>query len=1132
MSRKYLSVLLASIAIVFYSLFISHAADTAEKASKQFLAIDALEILPKPLYKARIVSPDRPLPENIRMWFPEYDGDTFFASFKTTPITDNAQLESKQVLESVIRPVLEHLGFSYEDTTNLPFAVPTHSGIPLNSTKLPALAKRTCTGGADKPQFAQSSVPNSLPLPTADLHRVHTAEIRTSPEAIATTSGESIQGDESLPLWSIHDWGPFFCKVLEAAGDEAKYSQLKNTSPSFVNDIDQILKNLTGLSLSGVVHEIQHHESYYFYPQIHRSQEHEFSPGINRPLSLTIDHLGIRVFRRGSKSPHFVTGRVIKSYSVTNRVDLSQAAAAIKSTEEIAKLMDGISSDSGAIFIDPDWPVLLLLPTGEANMSLPELRYAYRTPAYIDWNGRHSLYVWLDAETGQILELVPLFGNAGGAARAKGNTFYRDPSLPSKDADFRFDPPPGTTGNPVPPFPLHITNELEGFNWIPTSGVSTPFIISPSLTFPAAGAEWDLILAGSLSTPTPTLEDPEKIDLFSTMFRYLDTIRNAPFSPLVGAFPASTLKVHVNRTCVQQDLARYDEDYEITLSVYHTGNSACTGSSETAKAFHDHTVAAHEMGHLLTLQQYGYLPSPAAARRQPDWCQPSLFASLSACPLPIRPSYVHDFADAWVHLFEQTNCVAGWMGRWRSFGDASLACVKHNEGSDWPRLTQVPDPVRFNYLATPSYLSSFDANIWDPSFAQEIGDHFPEHRKITSGRTEYADMQIAAAALWDVQEGRRSFERSIFSELFYFTRFVRALGTTGWLGTESLDNLCPPPPADDPNPQYDPNDPTCKRPKNAFSDRDVYRGLVDLEVKLANQWRIDLSDGTSAMDRTINKVASGFARAGIFMIPVACIDNNSSNNPPFCISGDSGGDAVIDVNDNDCSDDWIADGSGNPCEPASIRGVLHQDRDYLTPGLPVPGFHVWTGPRYTFSGKDVDLATSPLCNNTFKVELSDDETFSSILVDSGWLQTSTLRPCYCNWTLTQADWSKILEKLQAGGNNQLYYRLVTCRTPPGSGSPCIYSIYNLFTDTRIEMPGWAATNIRRSLSPANGLFGTVSPPFAIVTFCKTDVACEWRIKRDSIPQEYRLWTPKPKLGPPAPPDPAHQPIQLGKVPVQ
>lgn len=1074
-----------------------------------------LNILPPPIYKVPLVPNQDALVRGLRIWFPEYDGDGFFASFDAKVDSSNSDGTSTVVFQNAILPILKSFGFPSDQQQ---FAMPKHAGIPLNKVRLNALGKRICndlpTRQDRQPEDTRPTV-SSIPFSTIP-HVVHTP-ILTKPGSENSVLAETETASKDDPDRLVATWADMLCPILEQVGIEGEYDRLDKENPKLFATLDPLFQERTGLTMKKFIENFQRLEYFYFFPQIHRPHKTEFPPSIEIPQAVTIDHAGIRASRREGETVYSATGRVFRSYGVTNRVRLSTMQAAEVANTKLKELA-GVSKVEP---IPSDWPALVLLPAGASkrnNVSSPGLRYTYRIPAYVNSIGRHLVYLWLDAEEGTILELVSLSSGAGGQARAMGTTLRRNPAPPTEITEFRFDPPPnlnGAPGSPVPSFSLQVNQQLQGN---PPDNLQ---IDNQNLTIPSPGADWNFTTVGDPAAYTPSFEQGEKVDLFSTVYRYLDTVTNAPFTPtdLMGSsFPTSAIKLAtITQECDPALLSMYQEDIYLTFGIYDPNRCGNLGFLMVpGKAYHDHTLIAHEMGHLLTLHQYGYIPSPPNLRRDPNWCSRSVFEpQLTACPLPLRPGYVHDFADAWVQVFENTNCVADWMGQWiklgrlNSSGWKSLFCQEHHEAGGWPRLSSLPDPVNFNLSFYPG---SVDANTWgvvNDFFAKLVGDHFPEHRRISyyPGAPlfplvpDYADMQIASAALWEVRVGARSFG-SIAGGLSYFTRFVRTLATTGWLGIEYLNNLCPSALT------YD--DPTCRRAADGYSDRDVYRGLVDLEIKLANQWTTH--DATSHLDRTVNKVASGFARAGIFMIPPACLDGDYLGDALMsCTGGKSGGDAVIDIDDNDCLDDWI-DGWGDPCYPSSITGVLHQDRDHLKYDGPVPSFHVWTGPRYGFSGRyaTFDPSGEPPCNNKFMVEVADDEAFLTAHTTSGWLETSPTSPCYFKWTPTDAEWTNIVIRLQTQNfiglqpqnTNRLYYRVTTCKVPPGSGTPCLIFVNH---PGAIYIQNQAASHIRYSTSPANGLFGHAPPPYAIVENCGGFFlfVCVQRQAFEVFPSEFR-----------------------------
>jgi hypothetical protein len=288
-------------------------------------------------------------------------------------------------------------------------------------------------------------------------------------------------------------------------------------------------------------------------------------------------------------------------------------------------------------------------------------------------------------------------------------------------------------------------------------------------------------------------------------------------------------------------------------------------------------------------------------------------------------------------------------------------------------------------------------------------DRFPEHRADTNQRGEYSDMQIAAAALWAVRDGLKQRDLAAGAVL-YAVRFVQTLSTTGWLGQPALWAT-----------------------SAVYIDRDIYRYLVELEIKLASHW---WNGSSNHGESTVNKVVSGFARAGLFMIPSGCLDRKD---PDYKYRCDSGADAVIDV------------------EPG---------KDYLTRSGNPPIFHIWTGPLYKF---DTDgtasnflptLATPSPCNTAFEVEIDDDVTFTSpnrrtSTPTSGvWRTVSNTSSsgCHTTWQPVASDWNSLIG---TSGETLVYYRVTTRNSAGGE--------------------------VRKSTRPANGLFGNFDPPYLVVS---------------------------------------------------
>ena len=400
---------------------------------------------------------------------------------------------------------------------------------------------------------------------------------------------------------------------------------------------------------------------------------------------------------------------------------------------------------------------------------------------------------------------------------------------------------------------------------------------------------------------------------------------------------------------------------------------------------HDNTIIGHELAHNVTQRLTNGRPG--------NWC------GSGSCAVPVGWDDFHDLADFWADHFDSTNCTAGWVAKNMGRVDYSLNCTNSAEDSGLPRLHSVTTP-------------------FNPGAA---GDHFPEHR---AGLTcQYCDGQIAAALLWQVRVGMRSKCRP--SGLPQFgVRFQRALRETGFVGLTPMN-----------------------------TDLDRYRGLYDLEQKLVDQWATSgFPGGPSAFahngPHTTNKVTAGFARGGVFLIPYQCLDGNTATvDARYCPAGEFGGDAVIDIDDNDPADDL------------RINGVLHPEVDFLKLGGPAPTFQVWTGPRYKLDGAGgaSTLNRSP-CNAKFLVEVSTNPAFpAASTINSGWITVDTdpTTPAtpegFGTWSPDASQWAT----LQAGGAGTLIYYRVTTRDA-------------------------SDLNERISTQPGNGVW-TVIPPYAVLT---------------------------------------------------
>ena len=798
----------------------------------------------------------------------------------------------------------------------------------------------------------------------------------------------SYQGRE-LPQADLDSLAKIICRRWWIQNDEKARQSCKLLSePSNkTSEADASFKTRIGMTVGQFKKALERVAVEYFFTQERevKASEHLKVPDV--PIKVPLEHTGIRVEGRKGESGLFVTGRVINDdMAVTNVISIRPDAVLPAARKALAKIK-GIRSVSEKLLSPVE---LLLLPYGGTggHESRPAFKYAYRTALLADFLGmKGTFYLWLDAGTGKILQLVPAMGSATGKA------FNRDPSsLPATESvEFNIDDPPAGGK-----FKLMLSHTFSRLDRKGDDNYNDSEVAQSSMEFDEASFSQNPTIQ-SVACESGNKEFAQ-VDLMATISRYHTTFNSA--GPVLS-FPRR------ERTVVM------DMDQEGCNAYYSNSGfyfglcegyklSSCPDIGDLNPA-HDHTVVAHEFGHAFTLYQYG-LPEDLVqpeGERPPSWCLgPSLESGQpqDPCPMPYRSELFHDFADAWSQVLEDTNCVGGWLGKNRGGTNFSHDCKyqgsgpppvnhqPHDEGGDFPRLSEVG--------------MTFDPN--DPQ------DHFPEHRK-AGQRDEYSDMQIAAAALWAVREGLKKREPAA-GAILYLVRFVQTLATTGWLGQPALSA--------------------------PYSDREIYRYLVEIEVKLASRWWAgSLNPGES----TVNKVVSGFARAGIFMIRWACLDGNMTT--PAGSPCESGADAVIDV------------------EPG---------KDYLARSGSPPTFHIWTGPLYKFKvnggAKPVSNASPSLCNTAFEVEIANDINFTpanrrTSTPASGpsigvWKTVSNTSSsgCHTTWQPDASDWNLLKG---TSGETYVYYRLSTQKSGGG--------------------------NIRISTRPANGLFGDFDPPYVVVS---------------------------------------------------
>jgi hypothetical protein len=718
-----------------------------------------------------------------------------------------------------------------------------------------------------------------------------------------------------------------------------------------------------------------------------------------RRQGVPIEHSAIIATRWDGETVTSVHGTLFNSYRVANRVVLTPKRAIAAGQQRLQQL-DALAAPLGARG-KPDSADLVLLPYGTvrdgAGVETTALRYAYRATLFASRAPAPDLprenlswLAWLDAQDGMILQLMPQFAGR----RAVGMAWRRDPATLAEPHYFEVDPP--ANGR----FTLSLDGVFYRFDRFGNYSLDDGEVDIADTTRgghdPANFNQPPLNVAANAVCGMKPNSGFRQVNAYAHLYSFREMLVAAGTIP---PFPDAAINVIIDRDPFGiGDFALYDDGTGHSRLTFAADNNILDSPlcpdppSGWLPGAEDATTLAHEMAHLSTIRLQQQRPS--------EWC------ASAPCPVPgpARRAF-HDFADAWAEAYASTPCQGGWE-------------FKNIGGPNWVKgcLHDDPDlPPRLSAVAEP-----FDPAV--PPY------HFPERRQRLAN-SDYDDGEIASTALWLTREGMRS--KSLASGTAqYWVRINRALYDFGMIAS------------------------TCMG-----CDRDIYRGLQDLLRHMTHQWAtagLHAGPPASVHDgaHTTNKLLSAWARTGVFLIPSECLDGDpSTGNPSFCpiaLKGENGGDALVDVDDNDPGDDPVID------------GVTHPETDYIKRGAAPPTFRVWTGPRYRFDAQGHADPLTPSakrpapCNAQFEVEIASDAAFTLNRFTSTagtWKQVSRVAvpECYGRWAPQASDWATVAG---TAGDVRVYYRLRTrdaaggnekISTSPGSGSytvPAGYVIVN------------------------------------------------------------------------------------------
>lgn len=663
-----------------------------------------------------------------------------------------------------------------------------------------------------------------------------------------------------------------------------------------------------------------------------------------------IDGAGISAFQRKGESVSLVHGSLFNRYAVVNRADAGRRDKALKT----AGLRLAVPAP-----VPIGEPELVLIPRGTApspgGEKVTALRYAWRVLMGFP-DRRESWMVWADADNGDLLRAAAQWDND--ATEVQGVRWRLDPGLCqpgvtcTETVKFQVDPVSGGK----------LGLRLKGvFHQVRSLGdTGADILIDPGSGFdrPPVSRYQDAVCAAQGNDAF------RQVNAYSHVYSVRQIARTAGAVP---SFPERPLDIYIDsrdKDDAQGSAAYYDSDPKATDALSSLWLADGEGFvqencplavGKRLNGAQDVTVMAHEMSHLLVqrLQE----------RRPGNWCGRK---GTCAQPDALGHNIVHDFADGLAFSYASTNCFAGWTAKNLDGVDANLHCKgQTSEAGRFPRLAELP------------------------------ADRFPDHRRIDEG--EYANGQIAAAALWRLRSGIRG-KALAAGTAEYWVRLLRSVWDFGF-----LKNTCS---------GYTVNG--AGRKSYSSCDRDVFLYLQDLERRMVGEWAAAPPAGVGR--QTVSKVLSGWAEAGFFLTPFNCLDGDPATGDPAA--------CPVDPSNLETATDAVIAIDGLPVT------------DYLKKTGPPPRFRIWTGPNYRFSPQGIAVTAAPPCGVRYEVEVAADPRFQKKRWTSGSTAVPPGKTCEAAVDLPAAAW----QALRTEG--KIYYRVRTwdvlgrerISTSPGAGA--------------------------------------------------------------------------------------------------
>ncbi|MEK9629953.1 MAG: hypothetical protein VW455_13150 [Nitrospinota bacterium] len=347
-------------------------------------------------------------------------------------------------------------------------------------------------------------------------------------------------------------------------------------------EINQALEIGEGMGFKQLVANIERREIQYPFQQV--------------VDNIPIEHTLILANRWEGQSVTSVRGTVIQNYRINNQKNIVpqkaarmgiKALANIKGVEKVVtrKLKNG--------------PHLLLLPYGSDSEGNTLLRFSYRMFLWTVFKTEDTPFlVWLDAETGKILKLLPIYDHV----KAEGKAYIRNPDLGTFDSNFEVDP---AMGGEYTLKKDGLTNRIDyGTDGDPSNDLSIPDNTNGSSSSLANFNQPPINDATTSICASGENTGFEQVSLMHALTFYTKHIINLgiyqPFPKLDGVLSDPPepfnprIEIEGSGYCNGHSSMRFG-----VCSGYYDSNCPNTVNQQLNWT-HDKTMVAHEMGHNIT----------------------------------------------------------------------------------------------------------------------------------------------------------------------------------------------------------------------------------------------------------------------------------------------------------------------------------------------------------------------------------------------------------------------------------------------------------------------------------------------------------------------------------------------------